>query len=137
MGWIILLWFGVLTAVTLLGFGAYALFDSYGKKRQIKRIFSYILIALMITTIAAGILFTGKLTQTESFKRFKKSWDSEFDGGITREITVYLENGDVIYNIEGKFDVEHSDERLKWVDENGKVQIIYLGRSSTAVVNEK
>ncbi len=50
---------------------------------------------------------------------------------------MHLENGDIVFQEEGKFDVEHNEERLKWVDESGKVQIIYLGRSSTAVVREK
>lgn len=139
MGWIILLWLGVIAIVSLLGFGAYLLYQEQKTNNvsRMKKYFLYVMIVIAIVVVIAGVLITGNLTKTESYKRFKKSMDSEFKGGITREITVYLENGDVIYNNEGKFDVQHNEERLKFVDENGKVQIIYLGRSSTAIVNEK
>ncbi len=132
----VLTWIVVLVIVGALGFWVYSIFDLY-KPTKGKKILAYVLIALSIIVIVFGVVTTSKLTETESYKRFKKGLDSEFAGGITREITVHLENGDIIYQTEGKFDVEHNEERLKWVDEDGKVQIIYLGRSSTAIVNEK
>lgn len=139
MGWIVFLWIGVLIITGTTGYFTFQFYNKtyYGKKKKSNTIVSAILAALTVIVLVIGVITTSKLTHTESFKRFKKSWDSEFDGGITREITVYLESGDVIYNVEGKFDVEHNEERLKFVDEEGKVQIIYLGRSSTAIVNEK
>ncbi len=136
MGWMVLVWILVIVAVGAMGFGAYNNLSSYRPTKKDK-VLSYILIGLSVIVIGLGIFATTKLTDTESFKRFQKNLDSEFKGGITREITVHLENGDIVFQEEGKFDVEHSEERLKWVDESGKVQIIYLGRSSTAVVREK
>ncbi|MGM1048371.1 MAG: hypothetical protein ACQEXX_19840 [Bacillota bacterium] len=132
MGWIVLLWIGFLIIGALLAWGASHFLTGYKPKRAL----GYTFIGLIVVALVASVFLTNQLTNTESFKRWKKSLDSEFKGGITRQITVYSEGGEVIFNNLGKFDVEHSEGRLKWIDENGRVQIIYLGNSATAVVNE-
>lgn len=132
MGWIVLLWIGFLVVGALLAWGAYHFLAGYNTKR----IVGFAFIGAIVVALVATIFMTNQLTNTESFKRWKKSVDSEFKGGITRQITVYSEGGEVIFKNKGKFDVEYSEGRLKWIDENGKVQIIYLGNSATAVVNE-
>lgn len=135
MGNIILLWIVALPLLGLAAWGAYYFFtDDYGRKS--KPILGWASGVIGVIILTLSVVGTFQLTNTESFNRFKKSLDSEFQGGITREIIVYSEGGEEIYREQGKFDVEHRDNRLKWVDEQGKVQIIYLGNSSTAVVNE-
>ncbi|MFD1385689.1 hypothetical protein ACFQ4Z_02675 [Oceanobacillus oncorhynchi subsp. oncorhynchi] len=136
MGWIILLWIIALVVIGACGFGSYHFFNTYPKENKKMQILGFSLAGLGALSLVAAILITIPLTNTESFKRTVKSFQSEFQGGITREIVVYSEGGEEIYREQGQFDVEHSEERLKWVDEDGYVQIIYLGRSSTAVVNE-
>lgn len=88
----------------------------------------------MIIVISLGI--TIFLTNRASFKRFAKDFGSEFSENIEREITVHSRSGDIIHQSKGKFDVEFSDGSLKWIDEDGKVHIIYLGDSATAVIDE-
>ena len=132
MGLIVLLWIGFLAVGGCLAWVAYHFLTDYKPKKAL----GYTFIGLIVIALVASVLLTSQLTNTESFKRWKKLLDSEFKGGITREITVYSEGGEVIFSNSGKFDVEYSDGRLKWIDQDGKVQIIYLGNSATAVVNE-
>lgn len=135
MGLIILTWIVALVLIGGCTVGAVYFFNDY-ESSKIKILLGFISIGIGVIVIASAIFVTTPLTKTESFKRFSKSLESEFQGGITREIVVYSEGGTEIYRESGKFDVEHTNDRLKWVDEDGHVQIIYLGRSSTAVVNE-
>ena len=44
-------------------------------------------------------------------------------------------DGDVLAHYKGKFDVEYSDERILFDDENGQRHIIYF-KSGTVVVDE-
>lgn len=132
MGIIILVWIAVLAASGITGYIAHHHFT----KRKPSITLGYTFVSVASAIIVVGIVATVFLTNTESFKRFSKSMQSEFNGGITREIKVYSEGGDILFEDKGKFDVEHSNGRLRWVDEQGKVQLIYLGNSSTAIVNE-
>lgn len=136
MGWIILMWIMAFGLIGLGVWGAYHFFTE-GYRREKKPIIGSIFVGLAVIVMVFAVVITLQLTDTESFKRFQKSLDSEFKGGITREIIVYSEDGKEIFKTQGTFDVEHSNERIKWIDEKGKVQIVYLGRSSTAIVNEK
>lgn len=136
MGLIVLVWIITLIIIGACSFGAYHFFNDHYKAKSKRKVFGCSFIGLGVVALVAAALITIPLTQSESFKRTVKSFQSEFQGGIVREIVVYSEGGEEIYREQGQFDVEHSDERLKWVDEKGHVQIIYLGRSSTAVVNE-
>ena len=57
-------------------------------------------------------------------------------GVIKRELKVYSVNGTLPYEGSGKFDVDYDDGRIKYVDQHGKVKIIYLGDSASVVVKE-
>lgn len=81
-----------------------------------------------------GLLF---LSGCESMERMEKNFSSEFGGGLDRTVTVYSESGDVLFQDEGKFDVEISETRIKYIDEDGKLVIFYMGNSSSALVEEK
>lgn len=144
MGWMILLW--IITLAILWGLGALAYHFMTKQKwprthpPEVHRKFQVVggvIILIMVGVLITSIIFTKQLAGTESFKRTWKNLQSDFGGGIEREVTVYLENGDIIFEREGTFDIEHKEERLKFIDEDGKVQIIYLGRTSTAIVEEK
>ncbi|MGX7153431.1 hypothetical protein ACWOEY_11135 [Enterococcus sulfureus] len=92
----------------------------------------------MIKKITLGIvvlIFTFSLAACSSWDRMMKSVKSDFNG-LQRELIVTNQNGEVIYKDSGKFDIEVNDYRVKYIDEKGKLHIIYLG-ASTAIVNEK
>lgn len=87
--------------------------------------------------IAAVLIITAlALSGCASWDRLKKSWSSELGNGLEREVVITDQTGKVVYEDSGKFDVEVNDYRVKYIDEKGKLHIIYLG-ASTAVVNEK
>lgn len=92
----------------------------------------------MIKKIVLGTLvlfFTFSLAACSSWDRMMKSINSDFNG-LQRELIVTNQTGKVIYKDSGKFDIEVNDYRVKYIDEKGKLHIIYLG-ASTAIVNEK
>lgn len=89
-----------------------------------------------VILLAIGIvifLFFG----SESGKRTIKGWQSDYGDGLERQVTIYSETGEILYEDEGRFDIEVSETRVKYIDENGKLQLIYLGNSATAIVIEK
>lgn len=60
---------------------------------------------------------------------------SEFGGGLERTVVIKSQTGEILFQDEGKFDIEVSEQRVKYL-KDGKLQIIYLG-GSTAIVTEK
>lgn len=87
----------------------------------------------MIATIIIGtILVVGVWTisiwwckNTESGQRALKTQNSNFHGGIVREVKVYDVEGDIIATYKGKFDIEYDNDRILFDDENGNRHIIY------------
>ena len=77
------------------------------------------------------------LTGCSTFGRISKNYESDWGGGLNRELTVYDATGGVLYRQTGKFDIQESDDGTKIIydDENGLRHNIYLG-SGTVVVNE-
>lgn len=72
---------------------------------------------------------------TESGKRAVKTQESNFGGGITREVKVYDVEGDVIAEYKGKFDIEYDNDRILFDDEKGNRHIIYYP-TGTVIVDE-
>lgn len=91
-------------------------------------------IGLLISILIWGGCFF-YFNHTERGKRAMKSQDANLNGGITRQVLVYDMNGDLIAEYTGKFDVDYSDERIMFDDENGQRHIIYF-KSGTVVVDE-
>jgi hypothetical protein len=74
-----------------------------------------LLIALTIVLVAASF------QSCESCNRFKKSWNSDFNGGLDRTAVLYDYNGDTINYWEGKFDIRDSgSDNQIFFDLNGK-----------------
>lgn len=69
--------------------------------------------------------------------RIFKSAQSEFGNGLHREVTVFSRDGDVIFQDSGKIDVAVSETRIKYINEQGKVVIFYMGNSASVLVEEK
>lgn len=85
--------------------------------------------------LCAAMAVTG--VGCESLERFGKDMSSEFGGGLNREIVVRNIEGEVIEQYEGKFDVVHDSERIKFIDESGKLHLIYLSEVNTVTITEK
>lgn len=130
VGGIILCILGTVVVLVIASLIAYSLMDN-----------DYKIGALGVVAVGmaliAGIWVFGNwwYTSTEEGKRALKTQDSNFNGGITREVMVYDMDGDLLAEYRGKFDIEYSDERIMFDDENGQRHIIYF-KSGTVVVNE-
>lgn len=98
----------------------------------------FTLLGAIIGVLISAFLWCGCLFyfgHTEKGKRAMKSQDANLNGGITRQVLVYDMDGDLIAEYTGKFDVDYSDERIMFDDENGQRHIIYF-KSGTVVVDE-
>ena len=91
----------------------------------------------IILAIIAGTWFglVWYFNNTAAGARALKTQQSNFDNGINRVITVYDIEGDVIQQYEGKFDIDYSDERILFDDEQGNRHIIYF-KTGTVIVTE-
>lgn len=130
VGGIVLCILGTIVVLIIAGLIAYSLMDN-----------DYKIGALGVVAVGmaliAGIWVFGNwwYTSTEEGKRALKTQNSNFNGGITREVMVYDMDGDLLAEYKGRFDIEYSDERIMFDDENGQRHIIYF-KSGTVVVNE-
>lgn len=102
---------------------------------MIKDVFKEIWWLILIIIIVLGSL-GWYVFNTQSGARFIKGLQSNAGDGLYREVLVYTESGELIYEDKGKFDVEVSETRIKYIDDKDKLHIIYLGNSSTGIVNE-
>lgn len=130
VGGIILCIFVTIVVLIIAGLIAYSLMDNDYKIGALG-------VVAVGMAIIAGVWIFGNwwYTSTEEGKRALKTQDSNFNGGITREVMVYDMDGDLLAEYRGKFDIEYSDERIMFDDENGQRHIIYF-KSGTVVVNE-
>ena len=90
---------------------------------------------IKLILLSLGLLIT--LSGCAGWQRFKKSFVSNMDNGLERRVTVYSRDGEVLFEDEGKFDIEVSETRIKYINEKGKLIIFYLGNSASALVEEK
>ena len=129
----------VILGITLIGSVSFFLFyildensTSYDDKKP-RNISLVVALILTITFIICNIWY---VNNTESGVRMIKDFQSNTNGGIRRNVKVYSMTGEKTFEDEGVFDIEQSDYRLKYINEKGKVIIIYLGNSSSAIVEE-
>ena len=89
-----------------------------------------VIIIVFAIIVIAAFLFA---SNNAAFRRTLKSVRSNYGGGLDRTITVYDYNGNEIKSWSGKFDVQESETRVFFDNENGKRVIIYNG----IVINEE
>lgn len=75
-------------------------------------------------------------THTGSGLRIATNFRSNMNNGIERKITVYNADGKVIMSMTGKFDIQHSDRSLQYIDQHHMKHNIYFGDNTTVTVNE-
>lgn len=90
------------------------------------------LVVAVLAFVLSGISLFCSCASTE---RMKKNMDSEFNGGLNRELIVYSATGEEVWRFSGKFDIEYVSGRILFDDENGKRHTIYF-QNGTVVVNE-
>ena len=79
-----------------------------------------ILCLAMIAAVAFGT--TGC---SEGFQRMIKDFDSNYNGGLDRKITAYDYSGNVLYEYEGRVDIQINDSKVLFDTPEGKRVILY------------
>lgn len=97
--------------------------------------FIYGFVAVLVM-ISAGCGIHWYFTSTASGIRTAVNFKSNVNNGMEREITVYNADGKVIMHMKGKFDIEHSNRSLQYIDQNHMKHNIYFGDNTTVTVNE-
>lgn len=87
-------------------------------------IVQWIIIAVVAALIVWWIV---AWNSTESAKRFWKSWESNWEGGIERTVTAYSYTGEELGSWSGRFDLEEHEDRVVFDDEDGNRVIIRGG----------
>ena len=111
----------------VIAYGAYDMGGSVG-----------VIISIVVTlaiTIAIWVDTSWYYNNTEEGARALKTQDSNFNGGIERQVIVYDANGNIIEEYQGEFDVEYNLNQILFDDENGQRHIICFG-SGTVIINE-
>ena len=100
-----------------------------------------------ITTICSIIIVIGIIlilmfsvgwynTHTASGARALKDYQSNISNGIERTLKVVADDGYILYEREGKFDIEVHDNYIVF-DEKGIRTILYRSLTSTLIIEEK
>lgn len=72
---------------------------------------------------------------TAKGQRAFKTQESNFGNGLQRTVKVFDVNGNIIYQYEGKIDVEYDECRILFDDEDGKRHVIYY-TTGTVLIEE-
>ena len=72
---------------------------------------------------------------TASGKRALKTQESNFKNGLQRTVKVFDVNGSIIYQYDGKIDIEYDECRILFDDEDGKRHVIYY-TTGTVLIEE-
>lgn len=100
---------------------------------------SYTVISAIVTIVVVALVMVGVgwyNTHTASGARALKDYQSNFSNGIERTLKVIADDGHIIYEREGKFDVEVHDDYIVF-DENHIRTILYRSLTSTLTIEEK
>ena len=96
-------------------------------------------IGTIIVAIVLALLFIVSpiiYMNTETGQRALKDQESNFNGGISRTVTVYDVNGQVLEQYSGTFDIEtNNTDYIIFDDENNKRHMIFY-KTGTITVNE-
>lgn len=88
---------------------------------------------IIVGVLTIGIIFL-LCGCGESWERKKKDWDSEYNGGLERTISVYSYKGNLLKTYKGKCDIEENESNKILFDIDGKRVIIY---NAVVIAEEK
>lgn len=100
---------------------------------------SYTVISAIVTIVVVALVMVGVgwyNTHTASGARALKDYQSNLSNGIERTLKVIADDGYIIYEREGKFDVEVHDDYIVF-DEDHIRTILYRSLTSTLTIEEK
>lgn len=115
----------------IIGIGiAIYFYKGYGTTKSI--------ITLAITIVVIIILAFGLSwyhTNTADGARAMKDYQSNLNNGIDRHLSIVANDGTIIYEREGKFDIEVHEDYIIF-DENHERTILYKSVTSTLIIEE-
>lgn len=88
---------------------------------------------IIVGVLTIGIIFL-LCGCGESRERKKKDWNSEYNGGLERTISVYSYEGNLLKTYKGKCDIEENESNKILFDIDGKRVIIY---NAVVIAEEK
>lgn len=88
---------------------------------------------IIVGVLTIGIIFL-LCGCGESWERSKKDWNSEYNGGLERTISVYSYEGNLLKTYKGKCDIEENESNKILFDIDGKRVIIY---NAVVIAEEK
>lgn len=96
-----------------------------------------IIIAIVTIVLIIALMFALSWyhTHTADGPRVMKDYQSDLNNGIERYLAVVADDGMVIYEREGKFDIEVHDTYIVF-DENQVRTILYRSLTSTLIIEE-
>lgn len=124
--WIIV----VVIFVCGIGVSIYRAYDKYEVKSGV---IGTLITAVIVVIIALCISWWHN--NTASGARAYKDYESNMSNGIERNLQVIADDGMIIYEHEGKFDIEVHDTYIVF-DENNTRTILYRSYTSTLVIEK-
>lgn len=122
--------FGILLVIGLI-VTVFIAADSY---EILPTVISAIVTIVVVALVMVGVGWYN--THTASGARALKDYQSNLSNGIERTLKVIADDGYIIYEREGKFDVEVHDDYIVF-DENHVRTILYRSLTSTLTIEEK
>ena len=122
--------FGILLVIGLI-VTVFIAADSY---EILPTVISAIVTIVVVALVVVGVGWYN--THTASGARALKDYQSNLSNGIERTLKVIADDGYIIYEREGKFDVEVHDDYIVF-DENHIRTILYRSLTSTLTIEEK
>ncbi len=119
----------------LTGLFTYFAIDSRRRTAAI----AIIIVGIILTVgLCGGYIYfqNWRHTSTGNGMREYKDWQSDLQNGIERTIKIIENDGSVIFEHEGKFDIEMHSSYIVY-DEQGIRTIIYKSYTSTILIEEE
>lgn len=119
----------IIISIIGLGFGISLIYSDYTLSGIIT------IIITIIFCIGAVFGISWYHTNTTNGVRIMKDYQSNMSNGIERNLKIITDNGTIIYERTGKFDLEMHDNYIVF-DENNTRTILYKSYTATMVVEE-
>lgn len=96
------------------------------------------IVGAVVAVVLIILLLSGMrwyYNNTAQGQRAVKTQESNFKNGLQRTVKVFDVNGNIIYQYDGKIDIEYDECRILFDDEKGKRHVIYY-TTGTVLIEE-